>query len=536
MRKITLGILLVLALAVAAFSPLPQTPKRINFAPGATSAMVSGALPQNGSDAWVLRVLGGQTMSVNLGMWNGKARLVIFGADGAVLISDHADATYWSGIVPSTQDYNIRINALDNTAPSYTLDVTIPPIEPTPPAPGCINRAAFVADITVPDGTPWQPNQGFNKIWRVQNIGTCTWSTRDQLAFVGGEQMTNIAHVPVTRNVAPGQTFDFLVAMNAPPALGAHSGRWQMRDGNGAFFGATLWVKINTIIPIPPPQTAIVSPGNGFHFGAGATIRITFQGNGNTELTSVALYVNGAQVAKQTSRAATRSIIGVYDWRPGPGSYDLYAVATDIYGQQSTSAHVAGSITQPAPDCQLYVNYRADRYTINVGERVTLRWDVDCAQAVYLDGQGVTGHEARDVAPNATTTYTLRVIKRDGNPDERRITINVNNAPPPPPPPPPPQRRDINGHWSSGNYFLELMQVLGCSTADCHISGRMIHQVGTTTPQIFDVSGTFNVYSGAVSFAATIPGGQNFSGTVDGSSRSLSGNLSGVGALTFRKE
>ncbi|MCI0475723.1 MAG: hypothetical protein L0Y55_05710, partial [Anaerolineales bacterium] len=81
MKRSTLVLSILIAvgvLACAAFSPPLQTPKRINFAPGSTSAMVSGALSQNGSDAWVLRVLAGQTMNVNLGMWNGKARLIIW--------------------------------------------------------------------------------------------------------------------------------------------------------------------------------------------------------------------------------------------------------------------------------------------------------------------------------------------------------------------------------------------------------------------------------------------------------------------------
>ncbi len=530
-------IFLVMMLSVLAFSPAPQTQtvKRIRFEPGAISAMVASALPANGSEQWVIRVQGGQMMNVNLGVWDGNARLIIWGEDGTVLISDHADAPYWSGTVPATQDYNIKVNAYNNTAPYYTMDVTIPPLEPNPPSPSsCVNKSAFVADITVPDGTPWQPNQGFNKIWRVQNIGTCTWNSRYALVFLDGEQMTRTAQIPVTRNVAPGQTFDFLVAMNAPATYGVHSGRWQMRDEAGAWFGARMMVKITTINPTPPPQTSIVSPANGFRFGVGATVRVTFQGTGNTELSSVALFINGAQVAKQTSRTPVRVLTGTYDWKPGIGNYSMYVLAIDIAGQQATSAQIAGSIVQAAPDCQPYINYRADRYTINVGERVTVRWDVDCVQAVFFDGQGVTGHEARDVQPHDTTTYPLRVTNKNGSQDERRITINVNNAPPPPPPPP--QRRDVNGQWSANNYLLELYEAMGCASADCHVSGRLIHQIGTMSPEIFDVQGSFNVYSGAVSFAATIPGGHNFSGAVDASSRNLSGNLSGVGVLTFTKQ
>ncbi|MEW5720946.1 MAG: NBR1-Ig-like domain-containing protein, partial [Chloroflexota bacterium] len=399
-------------------------------------------------------------------------------------------------------------------APTAAPTVVVPTPGPGP----CANNAAFIADVTVPDGTQFQPNQQFNKIWRVQNVGSCTWNPKYQLASVSGERMTNLTQVAVPSNIAPGQTADLLIAMTAPAAGGVHAGQWQLRDENGAHFGPVLVAKINTIVPVPPPQAAVTSPGANFSFAAGAEVIVTFQGVGNTELSSVALFINNTQVSKATSRAATRTITGTYKWQPGVGSYTLYAIATDIQGQATTSGKITGMITQPQPQCQLSVNFRADAYTITVGQSTVLRWDVECANAVYLNGQGVTGHEARSVAPNVTTAYTLRSIKKDGSPDERHITITVNAPPPNPTATPVPQRRNVSGTWKSGDYSVELTEALGCSSAECGIAGRMIHQVGTTTPQITDVSGSFHVYTGAVSWAAHIPGGQSFSGSVNASS------------------
>lgn len=91
------------ALAGAAFSPPPQTPQRITFAPGAISATVSGTTPAVGVERWLVAAQAGQTMSVNLSVPSGgRAALVIYGADGTVLISDHASATNWSGQLPKT--------------------------------------------------------------------------------------------------------------------------------------------------------------------------------------------------------------------------------------------------------------------------------------------------------------------------------------------------------------------------------------------------------------------------------------------------
>jgi hypothetical protein len=120
--------------------PRPQptpVPQRITFPPGGVTASVTGKLAANTSDRWVLRVLAGQTLSANLVPANGKARLIIWGADGTVLISDHADAMQWNGRIPIAQDYIISVNSYDDTSPSYTLQITVPPLaQPTaPPAP-----------------------------------------------------------------------------------------------------------------------------------------------------------------------------------------------------------------------------------------------------------------------------------------------------------------------------------------------------------------------------------------------------------------
>ncbi len=78
-------------------------------------------------DRYVLRALAGQTMTVNTSASQGQVILIIFGADGNVLISDHAGATTWNGVLPSTQDYIIDVRSVGDVTSSYSLQVTIPP-------------------------------------------------------------------------------------------------------------------------------------------------------------------------------------------------------------------------------------------------------------------------------------------------------------------------------------------------------------------------------------------------------------------------
>lgn len=130
---------------------------------------------------------------------------------------------------------------------------------PTPTE--CVNNAAFVADVTVPDGSLFNPNQSFNKIWRLRNTGTCAWGAGYQFVFIGGDALTanTVLAVP---NTAPGATADFLVPMNAPSDSGSHIGNWRLRSSNGALFGTVVTVKIT--VPAPAAVATIPSgPCNG---------------------------------------------------------------------------------------------------------------------------------------------------------------------------------------------------------------------------------------------------------------------------------
>jgi hypothetical protein len=108
--------------------PEPEA-KRIQFAPGATSAQVQGSLAAGGSARYVLGAAAGQEMTVNLSDSSAgvNAILIIWGADGTVLISDHADATTWVGELPSTQDYYISVRSGPHAPVDYVLEVIIPP-------------------------------------------------------------------------------------------------------------------------------------------------------------------------------------------------------------------------------------------------------------------------------------------------------------------------------------------------------------------------------------------------------------------------
>lgn len=68
-------------------------------------------------------------MSVRLETGAGRAILVIWGADGTVLMSDHAEAMQFNGPLPMAQDYNIHVRAGPDGPAVYKMRVTLPPLD-----------------------------------------------------------------------------------------------------------------------------------------------------------------------------------------------------------------------------------------------------------------------------------------------------------------------------------------------------------------------------------------------------------------------
>jgi hypothetical protein len=117
------------------------------------------------------------------------------------------------------------------------------------------NRVAFIKDLAIPDGTTLEPGQSFTKIWRLQNISTCTWTTAFRVLFVGRDSLGAPGSVNLPSNVYPGQTVDIGVNMVAPMDSGHYIGYWKLQDPQGVIFGvgstynSPFWVDINVANP-----------------------------------------------------------------------------------------------------------------------------------------------------------------------------------------------------------------------------------------------------------------------------------------------
>jgi hypothetical protein len=136
--------------------------------------------------------------------------------------------------------------------PTITPTVTeVPSVTPTE-AP--CDRAAFISDVSVPDGTDYEPGENFVKTWRLRNAGTCTWTSGYDLVFHSGDAMDAPAAVQLTSGtVAPGATVDVSVSLEAPDDEGTYQGFFRIRSSSGVIFGigdnadVSFWVKIDVV-------------------------------------------------------------------------------------------------------------------------------------------------------------------------------------------------------------------------------------------------------------------------------------------------
>jgi len=104
--------------------------------------------------------------------------------------------------------------------------------------------AAYVSDVTIPDGTILAPGEVFTKTWKFQNTGTCAWTDYFEIIFVSGIDMDGEAAI-IDQYVSPGSVANDSVDLVAPDAEGKYTGYWQLADDHGAAFGETVYVEID---------------------------------------------------------------------------------------------------------------------------------------------------------------------------------------------------------------------------------------------------------------------------------------------------
>ncbi|HEY70601.1 MAG TPA: hypothetical protein G4O08_08465 [Anaerolineae bacterium] len=144
---------------------------------------------------------------------------------------------------------------LPTASPTWTPPMRTP--TPTEDPQACTDLVTYGSDIdvSIPDGTEILPGASFEKIWRISNGGTCTWTTAYKLVFNHGDQMDGPSIQALPGIVEPNASVDLTIQLTSPSTPGTYQGFWKLRNDEGVYVkGPTgndlrLWVEI--VVPEP---------------------------------------------------------------------------------------------------------------------------------------------------------------------------------------------------------------------------------------------------------------------------------------------
>jgi hypothetical protein len=198
----------------------------------------------------------------------------------AIALTPKSSPTSPAGITATPRD----------ASPSPTLILeTVTPAATSPPEASCNQALPGVPiDVTIPDDTKMRPNEIFTKTWRLQNVGTCPWTSEYALVYFSGDQLDAPLVVALNETVTYGQSADLSVEMVAPDSEGAYQSNWKLRDPSGTMFGigpnfdSAFWVRVvvegSPLITGTPTATGTTTPT------ATATAGVQVSGSATLEL------------------------------------------------------------------------------------------------------------------------------------------------------------------------------------------------------------------------------------------------------------
>ena len=144
----------------------------------------------------------------------------------------------------------------DTPPPSPTSTEELSPtIEPSPTIaqPSCTDIAELDRHLSINDGSVLQPNTLYAKVWRIKNVGTCTWNTNYMLAFSNGDDTLKQPDVPLSNEVLPGETIELKVNFTTQEKGNTYIGNWMLRSDSGIIFGvgpnADQPIALNFVLP-----------------------------------------------------------------------------------------------------------------------------------------------------------------------------------------------------------------------------------------------------------------------------------------------
>lgn len=157
----------------------------------------------------------------------------------------HAQFTQTAEALPTA---TATLEPTATLAPSPTLEPTamqLPTLAPTSAQPAAPTAAAptvqrsgdhAIFQYQVPgDGATFSKGEVFHIAWGVKNDGTTTWNTNYAWVFLGGTQVSGVTVTKLTKEVKPGEKYEFFYEGTAPAKPGNYKTSFKLVNDQGGY-------------------------------------------------------------------------------------------------------------------------------------------------------------------------------------------------------------------------------------------------------------------------------------------------------------
>jgi len=174
----------------------------------------------------------------------------------------------------------------------------------------------------------------------------------------------------------------------------------------------------------PISQSTWLKPGDTLQFGTSVVVGV--QGTGTAATSSG----NTGWIIALVALIVVLLLVGL-----GLGGLFLWRARTVVPPTASPTAQVVESVPPTdIPAQPPLVDFTASKTLVPLGECLTLRWNVNYAQEVRLDGELIPEQGERTVCPQESgKMYRLTILSLNGETSEDVISVTVPPTPPPPP-------------------------------------------------------------------------------------------------------
>ena len=379
--------------------------------------------------------------------------------------------------------------------------------------PRCTDKLKWLEDVTYDDHNMRRPPKidpgvAFQKVWRVKNVGTCTWNSDYYLDFFEGTREgadMSGQRTYIEREVKPGETYELKLNLRAPLKKGKYQGFWKLYNANMRPF-AKLWVGIRvrkpatpfptpTPTPTPAPQPVLQFSAERTHMQPKQCTTLTW----HTENIAQAYLVTNDDdwEGNEVDATGTREVC--------PKETTTYHLGALLADDSKESKSLTIQISTLAPP-QIVSFASNPPETLTLGQSLTLLWDVQGeVQRVELRGGGIPllsdapafGSLTDTPAMTGTMTYTLQATGPGGVSEAGLVIQVVEEAPTPTPAP----LADAPGVELIAGWLLTGMSDDAGETQPLPDNAAII--------LTFDTGGNFNGFAGCNNYAgvfSVLPG------------------------------